>query len=217
MDSNQARAAVRRRVAPSGLAASLAALATVFAGCGGGDDLEAGASVRLEPVDGQVLVREPGEQTFVTLDDAAELPIGTEVDASRGVVRLTSARQGGETQSGEFSEGEFELAQEEGQDTVTLSLRGGDFGPCETKAARQDQSTVGGPLIRRLFADAEGDFRTRGRFAAATIRGTTWTTVDACFGTLTDVAAGEVTVTDLIRDREVEVSAGDDLWVAGGR
>jgi hypothetical protein len=41
--------------------------------------------------------------------------------------------------------------------------------------------------------------------------------VDACFGTLTDVASGEVTVTDTIRDREVEVGAGEDLWVARKR
>jgi hypothetical protein len=195
--------------------AALAALAVGVGGCEGeSEDLEAGAIVELEPVEGQVLVREPGEQTFVTLEGADQMPVGTQVDASRGTVRLTSAREDGGTQSGEFSRGEFEVEQPEGEDIVTLSLRGGDFGPCKTTAARLDESTVGGPEIRHLFADAEGDFRTKGRFAAATIRGTKWKTVDACFGTLTDVATGEVTVTDFIQDRTVQVGAGDDLWIA---
>jgi hypothetical protein len=195
--------------------AALVALAVGAGGCGGGsDELEPGVSVELEPVAGQVLVREPQERTFVTLDEAAAMPVGTQVDASRGAVLLTSARGDGDAQSGRFSRGEFEVEQPAGQDAVTLSLRGGDFSPCKTRAARLDESTVGGPVIRDLFANADGDFRTKGRFAAATVRGTEWRTVDACFGTLTDVATGEVTVTDLIQDRTVEVGAGDDLWVA---
>jgi hypothetical protein len=197
------------------LCAAIASLALGTGGCGsGGDDLERGVRVELEPVQGQVLVREPGEETFVTLAGAERMPVGTQVDASKGTVQLTSARADGDTQSGEFSRGEFEVEQLQGKDTVVLSLRGGDFGPCKTRAARLDESTVGGPVIRNLFADAEGDFRTKGRFAAATIRGTEWETVDACFGTLTDVSAGEVTVTDFIQDRTVEVAAGDELWIA---
>lgn len=199
---------------PFARVAALAAFAMALAGCGGDEELEPGVTVELEPAQGQILVREPGERTFVTLDGAIEVPVGTEVDASKGLVRLTSATADGDTQTGDFSEGEFEVAQRQGSSAVTLSLRGGDFSPCRTRAARRDRSTVGGPEIRRLFADAEGDFRTRGRFAAATIRGTEWRTVDACFGTLTDVALGEVTVTDFLQRREVDLSAGEDLWVA---
>ena len=195
--------------------AALAWLAILAAGCGGeGEGPEAGLTVELAPVEGEVLVREPGEQTFVSLEDAEQMPVGTHVDASRGTVLLTSADDDGGTQSGEFSRGEFTVEQAAGESLVTLLMRGGDFGPCKTRAARLDESTVGGPEIRRLFADAEGDFRTRGRFAAATVRGTRWKTVDACFGTLTDVAAGAVTVTDFIQDRTVEVGAGDELWIA---
>ena len=200
-------------------AAGLLFAAVVLAACGGDDEAgepagpEVGVSVELEPVRGDVLVRESGED-FEQLDDVAVLPVGSEVDATKGVVRLTSARTDGDTQEGEFSEGRFEIVQEEGSDTVTLKLTGGDFSKCDTPEARRDRSTVGGPEIRSLFAEGEGDFRTEGQFATASTRGTTWETVDACFGTLTDVADGEVVVSDKIRGREIPVRAGDDLWIA---
>lgn len=204
----------------SALVAGLVLAAAVLLACGSDDEgggeaegPEVGVSVELEPVRGEVSVRESGEG-FEQLDDVAVLPVGSEVDASDGVVRLTSARTDGDTQEGEFSEGRFEIAQEEGSDTVTLKLTGGDFSECDTPKARRDRSTVGGPRIRSLFAEGEGDFRTEGQFASASTRGTTWETVDACFGTLTDVADGEVVVSDKIRGREIPVSAGEDLWIA---
>jgi hypothetical protein len=173
----------------------------------------AGETVEVETADGQVLIREPGEETFAPLEDATEVPVGAVIDALKGTVRMTSATHGG-TQSGEFSEGRLQVEQEAGSGAVTLRLQGGDFSQCKTQAARRDRSTVGGPEVRRLFIDAEGDFRTRGQFAAAAVRGTRFTAVDACFGTLTDVEEGEVTVTDLTADREIDLSAGEDYWAA---
>jgi hypothetical protein len=196
---------------------AIAVLAPWLGACGGDGDGSsgpvAGETVELETADGQVLIREPGEKTFATLEEATEVPVGTEIDASKGTVRMTSATDGG-TQSGEFSQGGFEVEQEPGSSEVTLALRGGDLSECKTKAARRDRSTVGGPEIRRLFVDAEGDFRTEGRFAAAAVRGTRFTAVDACFGTLTDVQEGKVAVTDLTKDREINLSAGEDYWAA---
>jgi hypothetical protein len=165
-------------------------------------------------VSGQILVKQPDEDTFATLEGATEVPVGTEVDASKGTVQLKSATADGGDQSGEFSEGAFEVAQEPNTTEVTLKLTGGDFSPCKTEEAKRDQSTVGGPEIRRLFTDAEGEFRTEGRFAAAAVRGTKFSTVDACFGTLNDVEVGEVTVTDLTKDREVVLGQGEDYWAA---
>jgi hypothetical protein len=173
----------------------------------------AGETVEVETADGRVLVREPGEETFATLEGAAEVPVGAEIDALKGTVRMTSATDNG-TQSGEFSQGRFEVEGRPGSSVVTLRLQGGDFSECKTEAARRDRSTVGGPVIRRLFVEAEGRFRTRGRFAAAAVRGTRFTAVDACFGTLTDVEDGRVTVTDLTANREIDLSAGEDYWAA---
>jgi len=54
----------------------------------------------------------------------------------------------------------------------------------------------------------KGSFRTRGRNAAATVRGTRWGTQDRCDGTLVIVQRGRVSVRDLVRHRTVLVSAG---------
>jgi hypothetical protein len=208
-------------VSRRGWLAALALCAVALVGCGGDDDGSGGArigeTVELEPVEGEVTVSEPGAGSFEPLAEPAEVAIGTRVDASQGVVRLISATEDGATQSGEFSQGAFAVAQERGSSVVTLVLRGGDFSKCETAAARRDRSTVGGPEVRRLFVDAEGEFRTEGQFAAAAIRGTRFTAVDACFGTLTEVEEGEVAVSDLTSGREVELGAGEKYWAAERR
>jgi hypothetical protein len=197
---------------------TLIVLAFAANGCGGGESGSngpvAGESVELETIDGDVLISEPGEATFVRLDETTVVPVGTEVDATEGTVRMTSETADGGSQTGEFSQGGFEVAQQRGSTEVTLALRGGDFSKCRTNEAKRDRSTVGGPVIRKLFVDAEGEFRTRGRFAAATIRGTRFTAVDACFGTLTDVAEGAVVVSDLTANKRIKLSAGQRYWAA---
>jgi hypothetical protein len=52
-----------------------------------------------------------------------------------------------------------------------------------------------------------GRYRTRGRYSAATVRGTTWTVTDRCDGTLTSVTTGSVTVRDFRKKRNVIVRA----------
>ena len=56
--------------------------------------------------------------------------------------------------------------------------------------------------------DRHGKFRSKGRYAAATTRGTTWSMADRCDGTLTKVSSGAVTVNDLVRHVNVTVRAG---------
>jgi hypothetical protein len=62
--------------------------------------------------------------------------------------------------------------------------------------------------IRRLRANARGRFRTRGRYSAATVRGTRWTVTERCDGTLTSVTEGRLSVRDLRRRRTVTVRRG---------
>ena len=62
--------------------------------------------------------------------------------------------------------------------------------------------------IRRLRASAKGRFRTRGRYSAATVRGTTWSVTDRCDGTLTKVTKGKVAVRDFRRKKTIIVKAG---------
>ena len=62
--------------------------------------------------------------------------------------------------------------------------------------------------VRRVRASAKGRFRTRGRYSAATVRGTIWTTTDRCDGTLTKVTRGRVAVRDIRRKRTIALRAG---------
>ena len=59
-----------------------------------------------------------------------------------------------------------------------------------------------------LRSSVKGQFRSRGRFASATVRGTEWTMADRCDGTLTQVTRGAVTVLDFRARRSIVVTAG---------
>ena len=52
-----------------------------------------------------------------------------------------------------------------------------------------------------------------GRYAAATVRGTTWLTEDRCDGTLIVVKRGVVTVLDKVRHKTITVTAGHTYLV----
>jgi hypothetical protein len=51
-------------------------------------------------------------------------------------------------------------------------------------------------------------FRTTGKYAAASVRGTIWLTRDTCTLTLVRVRSGRVEVLDLARRRRVTVTTG---------
>jgi hypothetical protein len=59
-----------------------------------------------------------------------------------------------------------------------------------------------------MRSNASGRFRSRGRYSAATVRGTIWDTADRCDGTLTRVRRGVVVVRDFRRHRNITVRAG---------
>jgi hypothetical protein len=71
------------------------------------------------------------------------------------------------------------------------------------RAAALSQRVLG--LLRGV---AKGRFRTTGRFAAATVRGTDWGVRDRCDGTLTVVREGVVVVHDFRLNKDVVVRAG---------
>jgi hypothetical protein len=69
--------------------------------------------------------------------------------------------------------------------------------------------------VRKLWGDGRGRFRTRGRYGAATVRGTKWLTLDRCDGTKVRVVRGKVSVQDLVRPnrRPQLVKAGGKAFV----
>jgi uncharacterized repeat protein (TIGR01451 family) len=88
---------------------------------------------------------------------------------------------------------------------VTLSLVGGNFAVCakgRTLAAKNQAP------VRELWGHAKGLFTTRGRYSAATIRGTTWLTQDRCDGTLTRAIDDVVSVADLVNKTTVTLQPG---------
>jgi hypothetical protein len=129
------------------------------------------------------------------------VPFGTVVDTRRGLVRVTAAAARGATQSGRFHDGVFQVRQAAGG-VVELALRGGRFPHCEgacTSVAR---------LVRHLWGTASGRFRTRGRYASGTVRGTEWLVEDHLGDTLVRVRKGSALVRDFVRDRDVVLNAG---------
>jgi hypothetical protein len=156
---------------------------------------------------------------FVPLRAGRQVPVRSFLDTRRGTVRLTSASDfAGNTQSGTFSGGFFQALQARRARAVTeLRLDGGSFRRCRVRAGRSAVESDGAHAaarrlsrrrIRRLRGDARGRFRTRGRYSAATIRGTVWQTDDRCDGTLTRVRRGRVAVRDFRRRKTIQLRAG---------
>ena len=63
-------------------------------------------------------------------------------------------------------------------------------------------------VLGKLWGNGKGKFRTNGKYASATVRGTIWLVQDECDGTLTKVTRGTVQVRDLKRKKTITVKAG---------
>jgi hypothetical protein len=163
---------------------------------------------------GAVAFRPAGSTEFVPLDDAAEIPVGSLVDARRGAVRLRAASDArGSSQVGVFSGAMFRVAQRRRVHAYTvLKLAGGSFASCRagtSAAGAVTASSRRSRAVRRLWGRSRrGRFRTRGRHGTATVRGTIWSTADRCDGTMVRVRRGRVLVRDFGRRRSVLVGAG---------
>ena len=201
----------------------LALVAAPPGGCSGGalsDNSPAapqplrGKTVRVGLVSGKVRFKRRGSSRYEELDGIEGIPVGSTIDATAGRMRLTSAAggggaaqaaQSGKTQIAEFWKGSFEILQSTRSALTELKLAGPSLASCP-KGARASAKRK--KPVCRLFGDGKGSFRTRGRHAAATVRGTRWLTQDTCAGTLVRVSRGRVSVRDLVRKRTVTVRQG---------
>jgi len=153
---------------------------------------------------------QPADQQFV-------LHSGDTVDVTNGIITFTTA----DGSTGNFSSSQptsrralasrsaslpaqFTVEQPASGGAPTLTLAGGDFSACSSSRSL----AVNKKPIRQLWGSAKGNFRTRGRYASATVRGTIWLVQDRCDGTLTQVVDGVVDVLDATRHRTVTVNAG---------
>jgi hypothetical protein len=160
-------------------------------------------TVVVDEVSGTVTIRLRGTNRFVALNDVRDIPMGSEIDARKGVVELVSvAGDGGAPQTAKFSEGVFRVTQTGSVTVLTLTEKLS----CATagKASAAAKKT----RKRRLWGDGSGKFRTKGKHSAATVVGTKWLVEDRCDSTLTRVVRGRVKVRDFAKRKTVTVKAG---------
>ena len=176
---------------------------------------EPGKSANIEPVSGTVTVQCPG-QGLKQLTSPDQIKLGCVVNATTGVVSLTTADGNGGTQTGDFWAGQFTVGQENATlpKSLTSAAKKKKKVLFTTLLVRPNLSCTGtkGKLIaarrRRgghLWGHAKGSFRTKGRHAAATIRGTTWLVEERCDGTLVKVRQGTVLVHDATINKNVTI------------
>ncbi len=157
------------------------------------------------------------------LKGAALLPMGSVLDTTQGQVRVTTDtlnRSSGRkvTEGSAFHAGIFQVRQRRARNAVTdITLRSPSATPydrvCATGASASALPTAAAAqrssrVVSRLWSNGRGNFRTRGRHSAATVRGTVWLTQNRCDGTRTQVRQGSVRVRDLRANRTVTVRAG---------
>jgi hypothetical protein len=176
-----------------------------------------GESVGLTPTDGTVRVR-AADGTWAQLQAGETVPNGTVVDARQGTLTLsTVVDAAGTRQAAAFSGAMFSVAQPRTTGPVTeLKLHGGAFDACRPGLRRVDpfaSIAARRKPVRSLFGSGHGRFRTRGKFAAATVRGTIWITEDYCDRTVVRVKRGVVGVKDLRSGQIVNVHAGHSRTV----
>jgi hypothetical protein len=166
-------------------------------------------------VSGTVLITLP-DGTTKELKDGEEIPVGSIVDASNGVVRLTAARDAnGVVQTAVFWNAVFKVTQQAdgaagGRATAAaakhkllteLTLKQQPTG-CNGKAHAAGNRGGG------LWGDGKGRFRVRGKSSSATVRGTKWYVENRCDGTYTRVVHGVVAVRDFVKKKTIILRAG---------
>jgi hypothetical protein len=203
-----------------------------------------GKTADVEPISGLVFVKLPGGgpaqhsqvssitgKGFIPLTQARQLPVGAEVDARRGTLRIVVAtpekdhNQQVRLSGGVFSVSQAKTGKEKGLATFSLKENAFPGGPsyascgvgkhARASSARTPTARVA-KLSRKVLqtiraSENHGSFRTDGRYSAATVRGTAWTVEDRCDGTLTKVKRGRVDVLDFHTGKTVTLRVGQSF------
>ena len=175
-----------------------------------------GEIVGVSKVSGTVLVKKKGTTKFVPLSGPTEIPVGSQVDTTRGTIKLVAGLGGGRTNSSNFYSGKFLIQQAKKKNAfMILVLQGGNFRSCGARRlSAYDADAKSRRPVRRLWGNGKGRFTTKGRYSSATVRGTKWLVQDQCNGTLTVVKRGVVQVRDFRGHKTVNVRAGRSYLAA---
>jgi hypothetical protein len=152
---------------------------------------------------------------FIPLTEARQIPVGSTLDTTAGVVGITTATTAskqGKLQSGDFEAGIFKLLQgrrQRGLTELDIINEHSAHQLCATRGkARIAAKHPSSKVLGRLTGNAHGRFTTRGQFSAATVRGTSWGVLNQCDGTLTRVKRGVVLVRDFRRRKTITLFTG---------
>jgi hypothetical protein len=176
-----------------------------------------GRKENVKPTSGTVFVLEHGQ--LVPLTQNTQLPTGTVIDTLHGSVSLVAASgTKGKKYTGTFGGAIFKIGQIAGgpnKGLTTLSIVEGaniigapSYAACTAPRAASAHAALSSKLLQTLRSRASGRFRSRGRYAAGTVRGTQWSTTDRCDGTVIAVQIHAVQVTDLVKHITIVVHAG---------
>ena len=177
---------------------------------------------------GLVLIQVNGK--FVPLTQLSKIPNGAVINALHGTLTLNTAATGGtqhatlaakkgkakkpKTQTGKFGGAVFKVTQtHSGLATLRWSraakFKGAPtYASCTTKKGKAVAAAVSKKTLQLLHGSAHGKFRTKGRYSAATIRGTIWTIADRCDGTLVHAIKDTVSVDDLVLHKTITLRPG---------
>jgi hypothetical protein len=180
-----------------------------------------GQTLDIGLVSGTVIVTPPGKKPFKLGVQDQNIPIGSLLDTTHGRVDLRAAPPPGsatgtarpaKVEDAEFYKGEFTARQPAGAIVTQILLAGGNRSVCSATAEQAARRALPHRVLRLLGASGHGKFQTRGRYAAATVRGTIWTTTDYCDGTLVSVQRGVVSVQDFVRHKTITVTTGHSYF-----
>jgi hypothetical protein len=204
-------------VAGTGPASFLVAypLASALAGGGGGGGGGGGTTTSTTP-GGGAAPPATGTPTGTVLVNGrpftgGRIPYNSTVDVTRGTLALTTDTGTIKVNGAGGITAVFVLARgtDRGKAIVELRLARGDFSVCPKRKTRSVSAAgAANTVVRQLWGDGKGAFRTRGRYATATVRGTNWLTSDRCDGTQVRVRRGVIQVSDVPRRRQVTLRAG---------
>jgi len=158
-------------------------------------------------------VKLPGSNTFVPLDQAKGLPKGTVIDVTGQAQIDLSDPKGNQMIFYGQSDGvpsQFIFNGTVGG-VVQLSLTGGNLSKFSRGTSGLSAKTK--KPARRLWGSGKGKFTTKGKYAAATVRGTIWLVADYSDHTLVTVRRGLVSVKDFVTGKTKLVPAGHSIIV----
>jgi phosphodiesterase/alkaline phosphatase D-like protein len=209
-----------------------------------------GQTANLVPVSGFVLIKPPNGfsyhavghevvagappkgQGFVPLTQVRQVPIGSEIDSTRGTLNLfvnngkTHHTQRAHLKGGIYKVTQVSRGPHKGLTTFTLkegAFTGApSFSACtaKSKTAAETASVPHGKkpslsskILQTLRAsDNGGKFQTKGKYSSATVRGTDWGVMERCDGDLTVVHRGVVDVLDFHTRKTVTLHAGQSFF-----